>query len=105
LNYLQRDIFIIGITVTISISLLDNFIIGLGDATNILIIATVMATLIGVLIARRRTHKGELILEGKWEDVGEFRILNINGSWKLGYHEGKWIGEMKDLRPTKANAP
>ena len=55
-------------------------------------------TILAVWITRS-TSKGKLWLSGTWKDVGEFRILNINGTWRLGYHTGTLSGKMKDPKP------
>lgn len=49
------------------------------------------------IIGRRETAKGKWWGEGTWEDDGEFRILNITGTGRLGYHKGTIKGKMKDL--------
>jgi hypothetical protein len=53
-----------------------------------------------ILIALRKTNKGKWQATGTWEDVGDFRILKLQGTWKLGYHKGIFKGEMKDRNPS-----
>jgi hypothetical protein len=52
-----------------------------------------------ILIAMRKTSKGKWEATGTWEDVGDFRILKLQGTWKLGNHKGNFLGEMKDRKP------
>jgi hypothetical protein len=52
-----------------------------------------------ILIALRKTNKGKWEATGTWEDVGDFRISKIQGTWKLGYHKGNFFREMKDRKP------
>jgi hypothetical protein len=55
--------------------------------------------LIIILIALRKTNKGKWQAIGTWEEVGDFRILKLQGTWRLGYHKGIFKGEMNDRKP------
>jgi hypothetical protein len=52
-----------------------------------------------LLIALRETNKGKWAATGTWKDVGDFRILKLQGTWKLGFHKGNFFGEIKDRKP------
>jgi hypothetical protein len=55
--------------------------------------------LVSIIMGRRETAKGGWWGDGTWEDVGDFRILDISGTCRLGYHTGIIRGKMKDLKP------
>lgn len=58
----------------------------------------VILFLIIILMSLQKTNKGKWQATGTWEDIGDFRILKIQGEWKLGYYRGVLNGEMKDSK-------
>jgi hypothetical protein len=95
-NYVIITIFIL----CILIFALSYF---LGNHGWIAVIVTALL-MVGLIVLAvwitRSTTKGKLWLSGTWKDVGDFRILNINGTWRLGYHTGTLSGKIKDPKPS-----
>jgi hypothetical protein len=92
------------VTITIVILCILIFTLSYFLRDHGLNVAIVAALLIAGLITlaiwiTQSTSKGKLQLSGTWKDVGEFRILNINGTWRLGYHTGTLSGKIKDPKP------
>jgi hypothetical protein len=99
LKYMEHYIIIVGSILTLVISTLLHFVGNIANSTTILIAALVVAlTVLGVWI-KRSTTNGKVSLGGTWKDVGEFRILDLDGKWRLGYHTGVLSGKMKDPKP------
>ncbi len=99
LNHMDNYVFIGGCIINVIVSGINYFIGKGGDtATGIVFAVLLVLTIIGTLITRSTT-KGKLKLKGSWKDTGEFRILDINGEWRLGYHTGTLYGKMKDRKP------
>ncbi|GEM_PF-1433512 len=85
---------IIGLAAIIARGLISSWIgVVIGFA------AILVLFLVSIVIGKLETTKGEWWGEGTWEDDGEFRILEMNAKWKLGYHEGIFRGKMKDPKP------
>ena len=84
---------IIGLTAVAVIGLISNGLVVGG-------IVAIMLLFIAVSVIGQRTTKGKWWGEGVWKDDGDFRILDMTGVWKLGHHEGKIKGIMKDHIPS-----
>ena len=96
---MEQYVILLGSFITIVVSALGYFIGKVGDAVTIgLFLLMVLFTILAVWYTRQ-TGKGKLWLQGTWEDIGEFRILTLSGSWRLGYHTGTLIGKLKDRKP------
>lgn len=65
----------------------------------VIFIIIALLSLVLFVIGGIETDKGKWWAEGTWEDEGEFRILDLRGKWKLGYHTGTLRGRMRDLKP------
>jgi hypothetical protein len=57
-----------------------------------------MVLLITILTVLRKTNKGKWQAKGTWQDIGDFRILKLQGTWKLLHHKGVFSGEINDLK-------
>jgi hypothetical protein len=99
LKYMENYIIIVGSILTLSISTLLHFVSKVGDTTTILIALLIVALTILSVWIKRTTTNGKVWLKGTWKDVGESRILDLRGTWRLGYHTGTLQGKMKDPKP------
>jgi hypothetical protein len=99
LRYFAHLVIIISITIITLISLLGHFMANFEAITIIIIALFIIALTIIVYWYTLVSSRGKLWLNGTWEDIGEFRILDITGQWRIGYHTGTWNGKMKDLKP------
>ena len=84
----------IGLVSVVAGRLISNWSVIGGGA-----VAISLLFLVSIIMGRWETAKGEWWAEGTWEDVGESRILDINGTCRLGYHTGIIRGKMKDPKP------
>jgi len=99
MNIIQRDIIFLGSILAVLVSALTYFILNVVDITAFIIFVLIIAITMIAVMFTQSTMRGKLWLIGTWEDVGTYRILNVTGVWKLGYHSGKWVGKMKDPLP------
>jgi hypothetical protein len=100
MNHLGNYVIIVIFILTVLISALIYFIGKVGDiATIVIFLLMVVLTILAVWYTRQ-TGKGKLWLQGTWQDVGDFRILDLSGTWRLGYHTGTLSGKLKDPKPT-----
>lgn len=98
----EKSVAVIGLILNIAViglilngSVVDQF--GLITAFMIIVI-TGLLSIVSISMVQK-TRKGKLSLEGTWKDVGESRILDVSGKWKLGIYEGIIKGRMKDPKP------
>jgi hypothetical protein len=83
-----------GLVSVVAVGLISNWsVIGEGA------VAISLLFLVSIMMGRRETAKGDWWAEGTWEDVGEFRVLDIHGTCRLGYHTAIISGKMKDPIP------
>ena len=89
--YILLIISLISILATVLIALIyaEQFVEEIG------IIAIVFLITI-LIIALQKTNKGKWQAKGTWQDIGDFRILKLQGTWKLSHHKGVFRGEIKD---------
>jgi hypothetical protein len=90
---------LLGSFIAISISALSYFIGKVGDIATIWIFLLFMILTILAVWYTRQRGKGKLWLQGTWQDVGDFRILDLSGNWKLAYFSGTLEGKLKDPKP------
>lgn len=96
---IEHYVIIIGIILSITTSAISYFLSDHGWLAASIIAAFIATLTILAAWLARSTSRGKLWLSGTWEDVGEFRILDMDGEWKLGYHTGVIRGKMKDPKP------
>ena len=96
---IEQKVVLVGIFIGIVIAALSYFIGKVGDNATIGIILLMVVLTILVVWKTQQLGKGKLRLQGTWEDVGEFRILDLSGNWKLAYHTGILKGKLKDPKP------
>jgi hypothetical protein len=97
--YIGIMVFITGASITAVCSMISYFVAQYGDIVSI-VIGLIIFTL--TLIAywfTKSTTGGEWSATGTWKDVGEFRILDLDGKLKLGQHDAFLRGKMKDPKP------
>lgn len=84
----------IGLVIAVATGLISSWLVIGGG-----IVAMLLLFLVNIVIGGIETAKGKMWFEGTWKDVGDFRILDFSGKWKLGYHTGVLSGKMKDPKP------
>jgi hypothetical protein len=97
--YMGIMVFIAGASITAAFSLISYFVAQFGDIVSIGIGLIIFTLTLILFWYTRSTTEGHWYATGTWEDVGDFRILTLNGKIKLGYHDAVLNGKMKDPRP------
>jgi len=91
----------IGVLANILNVILGLVINSLGWSTLIIsIVALGALLLVAGSYLNNSTCKGSWKATGTWYDKGEFRILILEGPWKLGAIEGTLSGDMEDTKPS-----
>ncbi len=89
---------VIGLVLVAAIGLISNRVIVDHFVIGGWFVVILLLILASIIIGRQETANGKWWGEGTWEDVGEFRILDMISKWKLGDHEGTLRGKMKDRK-------
>lgn len=63
--------------------------------TTFISIVVILLVLLVYRVRDKSTIEGKWDINGDWINDGEFRIVSMKGKWKLGYNEGKIIGELR----------
>jgi len=92
-------VFITGASITAAFSMISYFVANFGDIVSIGIGLIIFTMTLIVYWFTRSTTEGQWSATGTWEDVGEFRILNLDGKIRLGQHDAVLRGKMKDSKP------
>ena len=87
---------VIGLIANIGSAALGLIVTKIGWITVIISTVAICALLYMSGSVLGQTTKGNWKGEGIWRDDGEFRILDMNGEWKLGSLKGTLSGKMKD---------
>ena len=95
---MEQYVGLLGSFIALLISGLSYFIGKVGDIATIGIFLLFVILTILAIWYTRQTGKGKLLVQGTWKDVGEFRILDLSGTWRLGYHTGTLRGKLKDSK-------
>lgn len=94
----QRAFFIVGGLLLFLYSSY-NYFLGYKGLNAIIVTALIiMGITLLIIWITRSTTKGKARLNGTWQDIGEFRILDIEGYARLGHHYGIIRGKMKNPR-------
>jgi hypothetical protein len=100
MKHIEHFVIIMGIILSILTSALSYLLSNHGLNVAIVTALLMMGLTVVAVWITRSTTKGRLWLSGTWKDVGDFRILDISGTWRLGYHTGIIEGKMKDPKPS-----
>jgi hypothetical protein len=95
----ENYVIILGSFISILVSAFSYFIGKFGNSVTIMTFLLMIAFTILAIRYTRSTTRGKARLNGTWRDVGEFRILDINGYAELGNNQGVISGKMSDPIP------
>jgi hypothetical protein len=95
----EAMIYITSASITAAFSLLSYFVAKFGDVISISIGLVIFAITLIIYWKTQTTTKGQWDAKGKWEDIGDFRILKLDGNLKLGTNKCILSGIMKDTKP------
>jgi len=97
--YVGIMVFITGASVTAAFSMISYFVAQFRDIISISIGLIIFTITLILYWYTRSSNEGVWSATGTWEDIGEFRILDLNGKIKLGHHDAVIQGKMKDPKP------
>jgi hypothetical protein len=97
--YMGIMVFVTGASVTAAFSMISYFVAQFGDIISISIGLIIFTFTLILFWFTRSSNEGVWSATGTWEDIGEYRILDLNGKIKLGYHDAVLRGKMKDPKP------